>query len=256
MQLAKQVIGTFEKKLDLADYRDEYREGLQKIIDAKIAGEEVVAPGRRDAAEGREPDGGAEEEPRYRQREQEARGQGRFESGQEGVARGAEAQARVERKRKRKRIETAALASVYSFFVLRSLSSSLMRFVVLGAGAIGGVVGGRLAQHGHDVVLIARGAHYEAIRDNGLRIESPDEATTLRIPVVDGPSGISWSSDDVLLLATKTQDTEAALDALASVAPRTLPILCAAEQRRERAHGGGSGSPTSTACSSGVQPIT
>jgi DNA end-binding protein Ku len=43
VQLAKQVIGTFEKKLDLSDYRDEYREGLQKIIDAKIAGEEVVA---------------------------------------------------------------------------------------------------------------------------------------------------------------------------------------------------------------------
>jgi 2-dehydropantoate 2-reductase len=101
-----------------------------------------------------------------------------------------------------------------------------MRFVVLGAGAIGGVVGGRLAQHGHDVVLIARGAHYEAIRDNGLRIESPDEATSaLRIPVVDGPSGISWSGDDVLLLATKTQDTETALDSLAPVAPRTLPIL-------------------------------
>jgi len=44
VQLAKQVIGTFEKKLDLGDYRDEYREGLQKIIDAKIAGEEIVAP--------------------------------------------------------------------------------------------------------------------------------------------------------------------------------------------------------------------
>ena len=44
VQLAKQVIATFEKKLDLADYRDEYREGLQKIIDAKIAGEEIVAP--------------------------------------------------------------------------------------------------------------------------------------------------------------------------------------------------------------------
>jgi DNA end-binding protein Ku len=44
VQLAKQVIGTFEKKLDLQDYHDEYREGLQKIIDAKVAGEEVVAP--------------------------------------------------------------------------------------------------------------------------------------------------------------------------------------------------------------------
>jgi DNA end-binding protein Ku len=44
VQLAKQVIGTFEKKLDLNDYSDEYREGLQKIIEAKVAGEEVVAP--------------------------------------------------------------------------------------------------------------------------------------------------------------------------------------------------------------------
>ncbi len=44
VQLARQIIGMFEKKLDLADYRDEYREGLQKIIDAKIAGEEIVAP--------------------------------------------------------------------------------------------------------------------------------------------------------------------------------------------------------------------
>jgi DNA end-binding protein Ku len=44
MQLARQVIGTFEKKLDLADYTDEYREGLQRIIDAKVAGEEVVEP--------------------------------------------------------------------------------------------------------------------------------------------------------------------------------------------------------------------
>ena len=43
VQLARQVIGTFAKPLDLADYRDEYREGLQKIIDAKIAGEEIVA---------------------------------------------------------------------------------------------------------------------------------------------------------------------------------------------------------------------
>ena len=102
-----------------------------------------------------------------------------------------------------------------------------MRFVVLGAGAIGGVIGARLAQHGFDVVLIARGQHYEAIRDKGLQLESPDETVTLKIPVVDGPAGIAWTSDDVLLLATKTQDSEAALDALASAAPQTLPILCA-----------------------------
>jgi DNA end-binding protein Ku len=44
IKLAKQVIETFEGPLNLSDYRDEYREGLQRIIDAKIAGEEVVAP--------------------------------------------------------------------------------------------------------------------------------------------------------------------------------------------------------------------
>jgi DNA end-binding protein Ku len=44
MKLARQVIQTFEQPLDLADYKDEYLEGLQRIIDAKVAGEEVVAP--------------------------------------------------------------------------------------------------------------------------------------------------------------------------------------------------------------------
>jgi DNA end-binding protein Ku len=44
IKLARQVIDTFEGPLDLASYKDEYREGLQAIIDAKIAGQEVVAP--------------------------------------------------------------------------------------------------------------------------------------------------------------------------------------------------------------------
>jgi DNA end-binding protein Ku len=44
IKLAKQVIATFEGPLNLADYKDEYREGLQGIIDKKIAGEEIIAP--------------------------------------------------------------------------------------------------------------------------------------------------------------------------------------------------------------------
>ena len=43
IKLAKQVIGNFEGDLDLREYRDEYQEELQRIIDAKVAGEEVVA---------------------------------------------------------------------------------------------------------------------------------------------------------------------------------------------------------------------
>jgi DNA end-binding protein Ku len=44
MKLAKQVIATFDAELNLKDYKDEYTEGLRQIIEAKIAGEEIVAP--------------------------------------------------------------------------------------------------------------------------------------------------------------------------------------------------------------------
>ena len=44
MKLARQVISSFESELNLKDYKDEYKEGLRKIIEAKIAGEEIVAP--------------------------------------------------------------------------------------------------------------------------------------------------------------------------------------------------------------------
>src|SRR5438477_7976311 len=50
MKLAKQVISTFDAELDLKDYKDEYREGLREIIDAKIAGEEIVAPEAQEPA--------------------------------------------------------------------------------------------------------------------------------------------------------------------------------------------------------------
>ncbi len=101
-----------------------------------------------------------------------------------------------------------------------------MRFVVFGAGAIGGVVGARLHQSGREVLLIARGAHHDAIARDGLRLETPDESTVLEIPVCGDPSEVSWHGDDVVLLATKTQDTAGALGALARVAPTDLPIVC------------------------------
>jgi len=44
MKLAKQVISTFDSELNLKDYSDDYKEGLRKIIEAKVAGEEIVAP--------------------------------------------------------------------------------------------------------------------------------------------------------------------------------------------------------------------
>ena len=95
-----------------------------------------------------------------------------------------------------------------------------------GAGGVGGVLGARLAQHGSDVALIARGKHYEAIRADGLTVESPDEVVRLTLPVFNHPSQISWSKDDIVLLTMKSQDTAAAVDALASVAASGIPIFC------------------------------
>jgi 2-dehydropantoate 2-reductase len=101
-----------------------------------------------------------------------------------------------------------------------------MRFVIYGAGAIGGVVGARLFQHGHDVVLIARGAHYEAIRDQGLRIRSPIDDVTLPIPVVDHPARLTLTSDDVVCLAMKSQDTIGACEALDACVPPDISVAC------------------------------
>lgn len=102
-----------------------------------------------------------------------------------------------------------------------------MRYVVYGAGAIGGVIGGRLAQHGRDVVLVARGAHLDAIQRDGLVLESPNERVTLPIPAVASPAEVDWRDGDAVILAMKTQDTEPALSQLALVAPPSIPVVCA-----------------------------
>jgi 2-dehydropantoate 2-reductase len=91
-----------------------------------------------------------------------------------------------------------------------------VRFVVLGAGAVGGVVGARLHEAGHDVVLVARGAHGAAIREHGLRFRTPAGETKLRIPAVERVAEADVRDDDVVLLAVKSQDTELALRDLAA----------------------------------------
>jgi 2-dehydropantoate 2-reductase len=98
------------------------------------------------------------------------------------------------------------------------------RFVVYGAGAVGGTIGGRLFEHGHEVVLIARGAHGEALRRDGLTLRTADGDVTLRVPT---ELGAVDPERDVVILAMKTQDTAAALDALAAIAPSSTPIVCA-----------------------------
>lgn len=102
-----------------------------------------------------------------------------------------------------------------------------MRFIVYGAGAIGGTIGGRLAEHGHEVELLARGAHLEVLRAAGLRLVAPDHEVRLALRAHGGPAEVSWRDDDVVVLAMKTQDTEAALRELVEHAPSTVAVVCA-----------------------------
>ncbi|MEV5982953.1 2-dehydropantoate 2-reductase N-terminal domain-containing protein [Streptomyces sp. NPDC052114] len=109
-----------------------------------------------------------------------------------------------------------------------------MRYIIIGSGAVGGSIGGRLHESGRSVVLVARGAHFEALRENGLRLTVPTGTLTLDIPVVARPEDVELRADDVLVLAVKTQDSVAALDTWAArpvagggTAGERLPVVCA-----------------------------
>jgi 2-dehydropantoate 2-reductase len=101
-----------------------------------------------------------------------------------------------------------------------------VRWVVYGAGAVGGVVGAGLHQSGHDVTLVARGEHLQALREHGLRVERPDDATTHDIPAVDDVASLELTAGDVVLIATKSQHTERVLEHLTAAAPPALPVVC------------------------------
>jgi len=109
------------------------------------------------------------------------------------------------------------------------------RYIVIGAGAVGGTIGGCLFQAGHDVVLVARGAHLGALRAHGLSLATPLGTQTLRIPAVAGPAELDLRGGDVLILSTKGQDTVGVLEqwawqpvrAAGEAAAGLLPVVCA-----------------------------
>lgn len=102
-----------------------------------------------------------------------------------------------------------------------------MRYVVYGAGAIGGIMAARLHAAGHDVSLIARGQVREALEREGLHLLAEQGPSICRAPVFGHPRELSWRPGDAVVLAMKTQDTLAALQDLAAVAPADVRILCA-----------------------------
>lgn len=94
-----------------------------------------------------------------------------------------------------------------------------MRVAVMGAGALGGYFGGRLATAGHEVTLIARGTHLDALRRNGLTIRSPKgDAHIPDIEATDDPGDVG--PVDVVIFAVKNQDVDASAKALVPVLGR------------------------------------
>ena len=101
-----------------------------------------------------------------------------------------------------------------------------MRIVVVGAGAVGGVVVANLALAGTPVVAVARGAHGRTMRESGLRYESPAGTRTVRLPVAASVAEVDFAADDVVVLAVKSQDTDAVLNDLRAAGVTDQPIVC------------------------------
>jgi thiosulfate/3-mercaptopyruvate sulfurtransferase len=88
-------------------------------------------------------------------------------------------------------------------------TSAQRRYVVIGAGAVGATLAAELHTAGLPAVLVARGAHLAALRD-GLRYLRPDGEHRVPVPAAAADE-VALQADDVLVLATKAQDGEAAL---------------------------------------------
>jgi len=101
-----------------------------------------------------------------------------------------------------------------------------MRYVIYGAGAIGGSLGAKLFASGCEVVLIARGPHLAAIQERGLTLRTPDGEASHPIPAAGHPSEIDWQDGDIVLLTVKSQDTAGAIEDLRAAAGN-VPVVCA-----------------------------
>ena len=97
-----------------------------------------------------------------------------------------------------------------------------MRIVVMGAGAIGGFVGGKLAASGQDVTFVDRSPFVEAVRANGLRILEPDNTTTVQVKATTelGEAFDGSSLVDLVLVCVKTFHTQTVVDDLRPYASR------------------------------------
>ena len=93
-----------------------------------------------------------------------------------------------------------------------------MRVAIVGAGSIGAVIGAKLAASGHEVVLVARGAHLEAICRDGLRLIDHVGAAsgTYRLAASAEPS--AFGAQDLVIIGLKAH-------AIGAMLPRMAPLV-------------------------------
>lgn len=106
-------------------------------------------------------------------------------------------------------------------------SEAALKFCVVGAGAIGGVLAGRLAEAGFDTSVLARGAHLHAIRERGLTLKAPEGAVTVTVRASDDPAALAAEAgpQEVIFIALKAHQIPAMLPRLAPlIEPETLVV--------------------------------
>jgi 2-dehydropantoate 2-reductase len=112
------------------------------------------------------------------------------------------------------------------------------RYVIIGAGAIGGTVGAVLTRAGIPTALVARGRHAETLAAAGLTLRTPDGTFHTPVAAVSGAEDVRLTPDDVLVFTTKTQQLDVALrqwvdqpvhgpDSVLGTAGDLLPVLTA-----------------------------
>ena len=113
------------------------------------------------------------------------------------------------------------------------------RYIIVGAGAIGGTVGAVLTRAGIPTLLVARGRHAEVLAEAGITLRTPDGTFRTAVTAATGPQRVRLTHRDVLVFATKTQQLDAALQewvdqpvhgsdgAVAGTAGELLPALTA-----------------------------
>src|SRR5213596_745947 len=117
--------------------------------------------------------------------------------------------------------------NVFPSFARRGIRSSStfvphpMRFLVAGAGAVGAYIGARMVRDGQDVTLFARGPHYRAMKEQGVRVQEANDEFVVRPEVIDDLEKAGKA--DFVILGVKAHSLPALAPKLrALIAPGTV----------------------------------